>query len=222
MGKDTVLDYPQYAIMLNIQSKPCTVIGGGLVATRKVRQLLECGADITVISPFMTDELVDLIKGQQIRYLARNYESGDVKDAQLVFAATDNPTINNLIAEECNALKVLVNIAHASERSDFTNPGVLRYGPVQINVSTGGASPTLTRHIVDKVNQIIDERIGALADTLLTARQAAQQRIADTEQRQEWLRRFSDDCWNAWERKLEFPDWSVWIQQQEREQNGTR
>lgn len=215
MVKDAGQDYPQYAIMLNIQDKPCCVIGGGLVATRKVRQLLECGADVSLVSPSITDELADLAENEKIRYLARDYEAKDVKEAQLVFAATDNPAINDRIAEDCYALRVLVNIAHASERSDFTNPGVLRYGPVQINVSTGGASPTLTRHIVDKVNQIIDERIGALADTLLTARQAAQRHIRDAEQRQEWLRRFGDDCWAAWEHKEDFPDWSVWIQQQE-------
>ena len=215
MEKATGQDYPQYAVMLNIQGKSCHVIGGGFVATRKVRQLLECGAKVIIVSPSLTVELAGLAEQNKIDYRARDYDPTDVAEAQLMFAATDDPDINDRIAADCRQAKVMVNIAHASERSDFTNPGVLRYGPVQINISTGGASPTLTRHIVDKVNQIIDDRIGLLAESMLTARHTAQRLIHDADQRQEYLRQFGDACWKAWERNEHFPEWSEWIQQQE-------
>ncbi|MGZ9585148.1 precorrin-2 dehydrogenase/sirohydrochlorin ferrochelatase family protein [Paenibacillus marinisediminis] len=218
MGNDTGLDeehdYPQYAIMLNLKCKLCTVIGGGRVATRKIRQLLECGAEIKIISPVLSAELAELVEQRAIQHVEREYEECDINGACLVFAATDDPIVNEQVAIDCQAAQVLVNVAHASTRSDFTNPGVLRYGPVQVTVSTGGASPTLTRHIIDKVDHIIDDRIAVLADKLHRARSEAQRHIEHDEQRMEWLRRYSDLCWAAWERKEPFPEWSQWEQRQ--------
>ncbi|WP_051217450.1 precorrin-2 dehydrogenase/sirohydrochlorin ferrochelatase family protein [Paenibacillus assamensis] len=205
------LEYPQYAIMLNMKEKRSVVVGGGIVATRKVKQLLDSGAEVMVVSPTLTPALRRLLQEGAICVQLRDYERIDLHDAMLVFAATDDESVNLQIAEDARAIRGLVNVAHAPHLSDFTNPGVLRYGPIQINVSTGGASPTLTRHIVDKVDRIIDDRLGILAECLLESRLAAQRTIANETFRHEMLRRFGDVCWEAWERQQPFPEWETWF-----------
>ncbi|MCR8846234.1 bifunctional precorrin-2 dehydrogenase/sirohydrochlorin ferrochelatase [Paenibacillus sp. SC116] len=205
------LEYPQYAIMLNMKDKRSVVIGGGIVATRKVKQLLDSGAEVMVVSPTLTPALRRLLQEGTICVQLRDYERTDLQDAMLVFAATDDEEVNLQIAEDARVARALVNVAHAPQLSDFTNPGVLRYGPIQINVSTGGASPTLTRHIVDKVDRIIDDRLGILAERLLESRLAAQRTIADDTFRHELLRGFGDVCWKAWEQQQPFPEWDTWF-----------
>lgn len=204
-------DYPQYAIMLNLAGKPCTVIGGGLVAARKVRQLLESGAEVTVVCPTLTEDLQHAARNKQILYEECNYDRARIIGAQLVFAATDDHAVNEQVAVDCHELGIMVNIAHAPAVSDFTNPGVLRYGPIQINVSTGGASPTLTRHIVDKVDHLIDDRLTLLTDQLQCARIEAKKAIANEKVRQKLLRSYGDDCWRAWEQQQSVPIWLEWL-----------
>lgn len=211
---DRAANLPQYALMLNLEHKRVVVVGGGQVATRKIRQLLECGAEVIVVSPVISALLHEWIQEGSIHVRIKPYSQEDLEGASLVFAATDDPLVNQQVAVDAKAAGIFVNVAHAREASDFTNPAVLRYGHVQINVSTAGASPTLTRHIVERVDDIIDDRLERLADHLLQARQHAQQRIQETRTRQRLLREYGDACWKAWEEREPFPVWDEWYEQQ--------
>ncbi|UHA74372.1 precorrin-2 dehydrogenase/sirohydrochlorin ferrochelatase family protein [Paenibacillus sp. 481] len=207
-------DLPQYPVMLQLTGRSCVVIGGGVVATRKINNLLEYGAEVTVVSPTLTTSLWRLVQAGTITHLERHYTASDVQGALLVFAATDEEGINEGIATDANEAGALVNVAHAPECSDFTNPGVLRHGQVQISVSTGGASPTLTRRVLNKLSQLVDDRLSDLAGHLMDARHQAQLQFADTQTRHMLLRQFADACWTAWERDEPLPDWQQWQQAQ--------
>src|SRR4030042_7064568 len=89
---------PYYPISLNIQGKKCVVVGGGHVAFRKVRMLLDSGADVTVISPTLHPDLVPLAERKTIHLIQRNYRSGDLKGALLVIASTDVKKTNRVSA----------------------------------------------------------------------------------------------------------------------------
>jgi len=56
--KSKATDY--YPIFFNLRSKTGVVVGGGKVAFRKVKTLLDCGVDLTVISPKPCPEIVKL------------------------------------------------------------------------------------------------------------------------------------------------------------------
>ena len=87
-----------YPIFLNLQGKKCVVVGGGKVALRKVKMLLDCGADVTVISPKPCPEIVKLSKDEAIRLIQRDYETGDLKDAVIAMACTDMKKVNRKVA----------------------------------------------------------------------------------------------------------------------------
>jgi len=89
-----------YPVSLNISGRKCVVVGGGQVALRKAKALLEHGADVEVISPELCPQLVKLSESGEIGILAREYQSGDLKEAFVAIAATDDSEVNQQMVTE--------------------------------------------------------------------------------------------------------------------------
>jgi precorrin-2 dehydrogenase/sirohydrochlorin ferrochelatase len=138
---------PLYPANLNIADKLCLVVGGGAVALRKTQSLLAVGAIIRVISPEVRVELRRLAQDKEIEWFQRGFAEGDLKGAFLVFAATNNPAIQVLIAEEAVKCSVLLNSADDPWGSDFHVPAHFRRGKMLVTISTGGSSPALAKKI---------------------------------------------------------------------------
>jgi len=146
---------PYYPIFLNLQGKKCVVVGGGTVALRKVTALLDCGADITVISPTPHAEISKLFKSRAIQLIRRSYEPGDLEEAALSIAATHVKKINRKVAEEAKKNGILVNVVDDSEPSDFIIPSSFRRGDLSVAVSTSGRSPAFAKKIRAKLEKNI-------------------------------------------------------------------
>ena len=89
-----------YPISLNIKQRKCVVVGGGAVALRKVKVLLEHGADVEVISPYLCTELSQLAKSHKVKFHNHEYEMGNLESVYLAIAATDDAVINRQVAAE--------------------------------------------------------------------------------------------------------------------------
>jgi siroheme synthase-like protein len=144
-----------YPIFLNLRGKKCVVVGGGRVALRKVTTLLDCGADITVISPKPLAEISKLFKNKAIRLVRRNYKQGDLRGAALSIAATHVDEINRKVAEESKKNGTLVNVVDNAELSDFIVSSSFRRGDLSVAVSTSGVSPALAKKIRAKLEKNI-------------------------------------------------------------------
>ena len=123
------------------------VVGGGGVAARKARGLLESAARVVVISPDVRFEILEM----DVEVHHRPYAPGDLAGASLAFAATDSRGVNAAVAREARERGVPVNVADRPAEGDFALPSVLRRGGLQVAVSTGGASPTLARRVRDSL-----------------------------------------------------------------------
>ncbi|MDP2916392.1 MAG: bifunctional precorrin-2 dehydrogenase/sirohydrochlorin ferrochelatase [Dehalococcoidia bacterium] len=150
-------------LFLNIAGKRCVVVGGGRVALRKVRMLLDFGAKVTVVSPELCLEISELAEGGKIGAVKRVYSAGDLKGAFVAVAATGSGKTNQEVAEEARRLGVLVNVVDAPGLSDFIVPSYLRRGDVVIAVSTGGRSPALARKIRTALEQGFGDEYAELA-----------------------------------------------------------
>ena len=142
-----------YPIFLEMKERRCVVIGGGAVAERKVEGLVAVGANVTVISPGITDGLKALLKQGAIRHVAREYQAGDRAGYDLVFVATDNSEINTAVSSEARSLRIWVNSADDPDHCDFILPAVIRRGDLAVAVSTGGVSPAVTRAIREELDE---------------------------------------------------------------------
>jgi len=151
-----------YPTFFNLQGKRGMVVGGGEVALRKVKMLLDGGAKVTVISPRPHPEIVKLSKEKAIHLIQRDYEAGDLKDAVIAMVCTDKEKVNRKVADEAKKAGVLVNVADHSEPSDFIIPSFLRRGNLIVAVSTSGVSPALARKIRTKLEKSFGEEYATL------------------------------------------------------------
>jgi len=145
-----------YPVCLNLNGRKCVVVGGGRIALRKVKALLEHGAEITVISPDLCLELLQLAGSGKIHVLKREYRIGDLEGAFVAIAATDSREIHRQVVAEARKQAVLVNTVNDAENSDFIVPSYLRRGDVTVAVSTAGQSPALAR----KIRLLLERELG--------------------------------------------------------------
>lgn len=174
-----------YPINVNITGKNCIVLGGGRVAERKVESLLKCGGAVTVISPWLTPQLKMLLSQGSIQHTDRDYRPGDLKDAFLVFGATDDPGVNAEASQEAQGNGILVNIVDTPEICNFIVPSVMDRDDLVIAISTNGKSPALAKRIRQELEAVYGEEyclfltiLGAVRERLLkTSRDSDNNRL---------------------------------------------
>lgn len=201
-----------YPIFLNLQERPCIVVGGGRVAERKVKGLLDCGARVTVISPELSPGLAAICEPEGITWLPRAFQEGDLAGAFLVIAATDDTGVQRLVHQEASHRNILLNVADVPELCGFILPATHRQGDLAISISTGGKSPALARQLRLELEKnfgpeykVFVNILGALRPAVLAAGQAQ----ADNETlfnrllRQDMLDWIRDKDWDKIEGHIE-------------------
>ena len=159
-----------YPVSLDLTGRPCLVVGGGVVALRKIAGLVEAGARVTVVSPSLTPSLLKLAAEAEFHWRPREYAQGDAAGFFLVMVATDDLAVNAAAAAECRERGVLVNCADDPARCDFILPAVFRRGAVMVAVSTGGASPTMARLVREELEALLPDDIAPLTEVVAGVR----------------------------------------------------
>ena len=175
-----------FPLFVDINHRQCLVIGGGSVANRKVKSLLKSGANVTLVSPDVTDQIQHLGDTGEIKILPREYQSSDLSNPFLVIAATNNTAINNSIAEQANNANILVNVADNPDLGSFIFPSVVDRSPVTVAISTGGASPVFARQLRMRLDSLIPQSSGALASITEEYRDKVKQTFSQVEHRKEF------------------------------------
>ena len=150
-------------IFYELKEKACTIIGAGGIASRKADLLIMAGAQVTVISPVLGDEMSRYIEAGKVQWLDRPFQDGDLADSFLVIAATSDKSVNEQVAAEALALKIPCNVVDNPDMCSFIMPSIINRDPVQIAVSTGGASPVLARLIRTNLESCTPSAYGKLA-----------------------------------------------------------
>ena len=141
-----------YPVMINIAGKPVVVVGGGKVASRKIKTLIEKGAKVIVVSP----DLNDAIDQDKIIWRQKQYETGDLDGAKLVFACTDVESVNTQVMTDAHPSQ-LVNNTGDKHFSDFYNVAIARAKDFSVMISTDGSSPERSKEIRKKLEAILEE-----------------------------------------------------------------
>lgn len=142
-----------YPVHLLLSGVKCLVVGGGGVSTRRVKGLVEAGANVTVVAPDLSSDLRILSDSGTITVLENHYTTETLIGMTLVIAATNSSTVNSEVASDCKERGILVCRADAPELGNFVTPAVVRRGDLCFSVSTGGNQPSLTARIVAALEQ---------------------------------------------------------------------
>jgi len=186
MHSDEGRDYPPYyPALLNLEGRRCVVVGGGDVAERKAKALLDCGAKVVVIAPQATRAIGELARQGALRWLAKPYAPGELAGAWLVIAAA-TPDINVAVADEARRERIPINVVDDPGRCDFIVPAVVRRGPLLIAISSHGASPALARRLRELIEAQIGPEYGELAALLGRLRAEVMAVGGEDERRRIW------------------------------------
>ncbi len=142
-----------YPLFFDLRNRPVVVIGGGKVALRKARALVEAGARVKIVAPLRERDFDDL----PVEYVPRAFEPADLDGAFLAYAATGNRAVNAQVAAEAKRRGIPVNVADSPAECDFILPSRIRRGNIQIAVSTSGENPSQAVELRKKIERALDE-----------------------------------------------------------------
>ncbi|HEX5085248.1 MAG TPA: bifunctional precorrin-2 dehydrogenase/sirohydrochlorin ferrochelatase [Blastocatellia bacterium] len=179
-----------YPIYLDLKGRDVLVVGGGVIAEGKALQLIEAGARVTVVSPELTETLRAAADRKEITYLNGSFIEENLNGMFLVIGATGDRKVNEKIAKASGERGLLCNVVDQPDLCNFITPALVTRGALQISVSTGGGSPTLTQRVKREIAALIGEEYRALLELASEMRAEAKERIPDFERRKEALRAF--------------------------------
>jgi len=173
-------------IFMTVRGRRCLLVGGGEVAGRKARLLLEAGACVEVVAPELGATLGRLVRKGRVAYRPGVFEEGLLAGATLVFAATDSDETNRRVYQAASSRGIPVNVVDAPELSTFIMPSIVDRSPVVIAVSTGGAAPVLARLLRARLETVIPAAYGRLAALAAQYRARVKARIPARLRRRFW------------------------------------
>ncbi len=169
-------------IFMNVKGENCLVIGGGKIASRKVFMLLRAGASVSVVSPELCQDLTIRKNESEITHIDRVFEDDDLNGKKVIIAATNNEKVNSHVSQLAKAKGIPVNVVDAPDLCSFIVPSIIDRNPVQIAISTGGASPVLARLLRSRLETFIPAAYGRLATLVESFREKVKTKFSNTDE----------------------------------------
>ena len=181
-----------FPFFVDIEKQNCLIVGGGIVALRKVEVLLPYDPDISVIAPEFAPELRELAETSAIRLEERAFSMEDLAGRDFVVAATDDQVLNQQISLTCKKERIPVNVVDVKEECSFIFPSIVRDGDIVIGISSGGKSPAVTQYLKKQIREVIPDGYGLLVKQLGEYRDFVKKRVEDVNQRSVIFKRMAD------------------------------
>ena len=174
-----------FPLFVDLNDKTALVVGGGPVAARKARVLLDYGPRVLVCAPRFVPELEQLSGAELLR---QPFVPELLEGISLAVAATDDRQLNHAVAQLCRERAIPVNVADSREESTFLFPAVVRRGRLSVGISTGGASPAAAAHVRRTLEGQLPESLEPILDWLEDQREAGKDALPPS-QRRRWFSR---------------------------------
>ncbi|MEN9705137.1 MAG: hypothetical protein RLZZ393_1016 [Pseudomonadota bacterium] len=166
-------------IFVDLRDRLVVVVGGGVVAFRKVEHLLSARALVRVLSPDLHPELARLRNDGRLQHEAAVFSPPLIEGAALVVAATDDESVNEAVSRAARERGIWVNVVDDAARSQFIFPAIVDRSPLIVAVGTAGSSPSLARRVRTQIETLLPERLGQLAHFAGRWRQATKAAFPD-------------------------------------------
>ena len=142
-----------YPIMVDLTGREVLVVGGGSVAGRKIKTLLDYRAVVSIVSRELSTEIKDYVDSGEVRYLGEEFNPVFLKEIFLVIAATDDAELNHRISQAAEAKGLLINAVDQPSDCNFIVPSIIKKGDLIVAVSTSGKSPALAKKIREQLTE---------------------------------------------------------------------
>lgn len=155
-----------FPVFIKLNQLRTLLIGAGNVGIEKLNAIANNSqlADVTVIAEEISPEIEQLkSKYPDIKLKEKSFETNDLDAVDIVFVATNNPSLNRKIKTEANLRGLLVNVADQPELCDFYLGSIVKKGDLKLAISTNGKSPTMAK----RLKEILNDGLPAELDTSL-------------------------------------------------------
>lgn len=181
-----------FPIMIDLTDQKVVIAGGGTIALHKIENLLRFGICAHIISPDFHPSIEQLAAQEKVILHRKKVEWNDLKDAFLIMLVTDDKKANDEMSRISKEHGKLVVHAEHNDLGNAQIPAVLIRGKLMISVSTGGASPTLSKNIRNHLEDQFDERYEEYLDFLYETRKYIKKHVDIRRERQLWLKKAAD------------------------------
>ncbi|PQX63319.1 siroheme synthase CysG [Cronobacter sakazakii] len=181
-------------IFCQLRHRACLLVGGGDVAERKARLLLEAGAALTVNALAFAPQFEAWAKQGMLRLVQGEFNAILLDDCWLAIAATDDDAVNNQVSEAAEARRIFCNVVDAPKQASFIMPSIIDRSPLMVAISSGGTSPVLARLLREKLEALLPQHLGKVAGYAGQLRRRVKQTFASmSERRRFWEKFFVND-----------------------------
>ena len=136
-----------FPMFVDLSDKKVVVVGGGNIATRRVKTLLQFTRNVTAIAPHMTPDLLELGKTGYVELFTRPVKRSDFEMAYMVIAATNDWKLNDQIYKICKEQGVYVNVADDKSKCDFYFPGIFMQEELVVGITASGLDQKKARKV---------------------------------------------------------------------------
>lgn len=168
-----------FPFFVDVENQNCLVVGGGVVALRKIEKLLPFNPNITVVSPKVHKEILSI---ENINIIKRKFDFNDLKEKSFVITATDDKVLNKEIYNSCKENNIPVNTVDDKDNCSFIFPALARNNGVTVAISTSGKSPLYAKCLRKKIENLIQDS-ESIVDNLSKYREKIKNEISLEENR---------------------------------------
>ncbi|WP_299017964.1 NAD(P)-dependent oxidoreductase [uncultured Photobacterium sp.] len=179
-----------FPAFLRLSDRQVLVVGGGDVACRKVDLLLRANANVTVLSPELHPFLANYADKGRLNYLCKSYEENDLAGFDQVWATTNKSGLNHQIYRDATKRDLWVNVVDAPKFCHFITPSMIDRSPIQVAISSGGASPVLVRYLRERFETLLPQNLAMLANFAGKQRDRIKQHFDSIDERRKFWERF--------------------------------
>ena len=159
-----------FPFMIEVKGHKALVVGAGRSAAGKIRDLADFGADVTVVAPVISADVVK--QGKSVHIERRVYRPGETKGYEIIVAATDNPAINKQVAHDAARFGAICTVADDPHRGGFIFPAIIKGDKFSIAISTDGEDDDLESRIKNTLKEKLPEKEEELAALLMKSGRA--------------------------------------------------
>ncbi|EPE1850541.1 siroheme synthase CysG [Cronobacter dublinensis] len=181
-------------IFCQLRNRACLLVGGGDVAERKARLLLEAGATLTVNALAFAPQFQAWAEQGMLTLAPGAFDARLLDECWLVIAATDDDEVNNAVSDAAEARRIFCNVVDAPKQASFIMPSIIDRSPLMVAVSSGGTSPVLARLLREKLEALLPQHLGKVAGYAGQLRRRVKQTFSSmSERRRFWEKFFVND-----------------------------